>query len=232
MAGIIPKEELATYQRWQAGSFDAKPAPVAASSSPVNIPEEQGEAEGLGKLRLPTAEEIERIHEEAHAEGYKNGHAEGLLAGKQEAEKASAIEIERFSGLLQNLKASLSEMDQQTAEQLLELALEVSRQVIRSTIETQKEILLPVIREAIAALPLHHTHLVLHLNPADAIVIREKIGEQLAQAGTQIVEDSTLSAGGCTLVAGASEIDATIETRWKRVLEAIGVPPTEWLSNK
>jgi flagellar assembly protein FliH len=31
------------------------------------------------------------------------------------------------------------------------------------------------------------------------------------------------------LLAGASEVDATIETRWKRVLEAIGTEPQEWL---
>jgi flagellar assembly protein FliH len=33
------------------------------------------------------------------------------------------------------------------------------------------------------------------------------------------------------LRAGNSEIDAMLETRWKRVLEAIGTEPREWLSN-
>jgi flagellar assembly protein FliH len=32
------------------------------------------------------------------------------------------------------------------------------------------------------------------------------------------------------LQAGTSEVDATIETRWKRVLESIGAEPQEWLT--
>jgi flagellar assembly protein FliH len=61
-------------------------------------------------------------------------------------------------------------------------------------------------------------------------LIREQIGEQLAQTGAQIIDDPEISSGGCMIVAGASEVDATIETRWKRVLESIGVAPLEWMN--
>jgi flagellar assembly protein FliH len=70
----------------------------------------------------------------------------------------------------------------------------------------------------------------LHLNPADATSIREQIGEQLQQSGTHIVDDVTVTPGGCSLKAGISEIDATMETRWRRVLESIGSEPLEWQS--
>ena len=226
MAGFIPKEELPTYQRWQVGSFDAQPA--TTSVTPPVISDGDKEEQGTVQFHLPTAEEIERIHEDARAEGFKAGHAEGQAAAAEAAEAARSDEAARFFMLIKNLSDSLTGMDQQIAEQVLDLALEVSRQVIRSTIETQRETLLPVIREAIAALPLHHAHVSLHLNPDDAALIRENIGEQLTQTNTQILEDPAISAGGCKLFAGASEIDASIETRWKRVLEAIGATPTEW----
>jgi len=89
--------------------------------------------------------------------------------------------------------------------------------------------LLPVIREAISALPIHHAHIALHLNPVDAPHIRNRIGEQFNQTGGQIIEDAEITVGGCLVKAGASEVDATTETRWKRVLEAIGVDPQDWL---
>jgi hypothetical protein len=44
----------------------------------------------------------------------------------------------------------------------------------------------------------------------------------------RIIDDSTLTAGGCRVELGASEVDATLETRWRRVIEAIGVSQ-EWL---
>lgn len=227
MAGFIPKEELPTYQRWQVGSFDTQPSP--ANVAPPVLADRDKEESSTVQFHLPTAEEIERLHEDARAEGFKTGYAEGQAAAAEAAEAARSDEAARFFMLMKNLSDSLTGMDQQIAEQVLDLALEVSRQVIRSTIETQRETLLPVIREAIAALPLHHAHVSLHLNPADAALVKGNIGEQLAQAGTQIFEDPTISSGGCKLVAGASEIDASIETRWKRVLEAIGATPTEWL---
>jgi flagellar assembly protein FliH len=114
---------------------------------------------------------------------------------------------------------------------VLDLALEVASQVIRSTITAKNETLLPVIREAITALPLHHGNVMLHLNPTDASMVREQIGEQLAQTGTKIVDDTEITIGGCLIKAGTSEIDATLETRWKRVIEAIGSEPREWLSS-
>ena len=61
--------------------------------------------------------------------------------------------------------------------------------------------------------------------------MRQHLGEQFAQTGTQIIEDNTITPGGCQLLAGASEVDASIETRWKRVLEAIGTEPQAWLTS-
>lgn len=233
MAGVIPKEDLAAYQRWHVNSFDKKlpkdltvkqsPSPATATVTP--------EPEIVTTLGLPTAEDIEQINESARADGYQAGFEEGKQAGEAHLADTIAQELARFLALVGNLQSALAHMDQSIAEQVLDLALEVASQVIRGTVAARSEALLPVIREAISALPLHHTHVLLHLNPADATVVREKIGEQLTLTGTQIIDDAAISQGGCLLKAGTSEIDATIETRWKRVLEAIGSEPREWLSN-
>jgi flagellar assembly protein FliH len=179
---------------------------------------------------LANAEDIERIHDEARANGYSVGYREGLDAGQQAMATTVAETAAQFAELLGNLQVSLAHLDQTVAEQILNVALEVAAQVLRGAINTRPELLLPVIREALAALPLHHAHPILRLNPADAGLIREQIGEQLAQTGAQLIDDTEISPGGCLLVAGASEVDATIETRWKRVLESIGVDPSAWMN--
>ena len=102
----------------------------------------------------------------------------------------------------------------------------------RGAIKAQSDYLLPIIREALSSLPLHHAHVTLHLNPADADTVRSSIGEQLSQQNTQIFENDQITPGGCRVTAGASEIDATTETRWQRVLEAIGTEPQAWLTTK
>ncbi len=232
---IIPKEELANYRRWQADSFDRKPPPAAAPTPmPAPVPASAPEAAAPPTtppepaVRLPTAEDIERMHEEARAAGYAAGLAEGQAAAAAESHQAAAEAARQFAELTGNLKKALEQLDQTVAEQLLALAIEIAAQLTRSQIAVREDLLLPIVREAIAALPLHHGHVTLRLHPADAANLRRLMGDELSHSGTQIIEDGAVSAGGCLLQAGASEIDASIETRWRRVLETIGTTPQAW----
>lgn len=237
MAGVIPKDKLASYQRWNIGSLDAKPVPhsqspvdTASTSTAAPSTVAPSQAEVHAAQNQASTDEIERIHEEARANGYSLGYREGLEAGQLAMTTTVAETTAHFAELLGNLQISLAHVDQHVADQVLSLALEVAAQVLRGAINTRPELLLPVIREALTALPLHHAHVVVRLNSVDAKLIRERIGEQLAHTGAHIIDDPDISPGGCLLVAGASEVDATIETRWKRVLESIGANPSEWMN--
>jgi flagellar assembly protein FliH len=238
MAGsVIPKDKLTGYQRWSIGSLDDTrpkshtPQPEAAESSATTPPyPNPAHLEQQATQFLPTPDELERIREEARASGHSLGYREGVEAGQQAMATTVAETTAHFAELLGNLQTSLAHLDQHVADQVLNVALEVAAQVLRGVIDTRPEFLLPVIREALGALPLHHAHVVIRMNPADSSLIREQIGEQLSQTGTQIVDDTEITPGGCLLVAGASEVDATIETRWRRVLESIGADPSAWMN--
>ncbi|MDP3539406.1 MAG: flagellar assembly protein FliH [Azonexus sp.] len=230
MSVIIPKEELANVQRWEAGSFDKKPTVAASPPLHQTAPKTIDSSEATNAFKLPTAEDIERIYEEARTSGYQAGLTEGRVAGELSTQESAELNAQRFNALISNLKSSLAELDQTVADQLLALAIEIASQVTRGVVAVKSDLLLPIIREAITGLPLHHAQIVLRMNPSDAEYVRPHLGEELTQSGTRIFEDSEITPGGCLLQAGASEIDATIEVRWKRVLEAIGVEPQEWLT--
>lgn len=234
---IIPKEKRVSVQKWQAGSFDRKPDPTSRPES--TAPAETAAPDQVSKtapepaaeaFRLPTAEDIERIHEEARVSGYAAGFAEGQAAALQQTGEIQEARAAKFSALIANLHEALETMDQSVADQLLGLAVEIAAQLTRSAISVKTDVLLPVIREAISTLPLHHSHIVLRMHPSDAANVRELLGEEFSQTGTQILEVPEMSPGGCLLQAGASEVDATMETRWKRLLETIGTEPREWLN--
>lgn len=229
---VIPKEKSFGFQRWEIGSLEKKQPKSAIK--PTDTPPATPLAEAAPEqvlLQLPTAEDIERIYEEARLSGYTAGFAEGKAEHEATATQADQAQSEHFAALINNLQNALLAIDQSVADQLLALAIEIAGQVCRSSISVKQDLLLPIIREAIATLPLHHAHLTLRLNPVDAKNVRDHLGEQFAQTGTQIIEDHAITAGGCQLQAGASEIDASIETRWKRVLEAIGTEPQAWLTS-
>jgi flagellar assembly protein FliH len=229
---IIPKEQLGGFQRWQINSFDQSPvitAPVEVAPAVVEKTVSTSE-EPAPNLQLPSAEDIERIHEEARKAGYEAGLAEGLSEAEKQSEQASQELTKTISGLLQSFESALVELDQSVANQLLDLALEVSRQLTGGAIKARADILLPIIKEAIAYLPMHHAQVTVHLNPEDAAIVRA--GLAATDKELLIHESADITRGGCRLTAGTSEVDASIETRWSRVLEAIGSEPQAWLSPK
>ena len=241
MNGLIPKSKLTAYQRWEVAAFDeaeqqaraAAAEAQAAASSAIDDSEAVEEAQ----LILPTAEDIERMHIEAHEQGYAAGlaagtaagHAAGYAAGHAEGNAAALANAQRIDALMGTLQQSLKEVDQQLANQMLAAAVEIANQMLRHSLRVKPELLLPVVREAIGAINAHAGHPALFAHPDDAALIRAHLGEQLAHNNWRIIDDATLNRGGCRVELGASEVDATLETRWRRVLEAIGISP-EWLS--
>ena len=250
MNGLLPKEKLTAYQRWELAAFDeaeqaaartaeaaARPAADVASTAESAA----STAEAL-PLTLPTAAEIERMHIEAHDEGYAAGFAEGkaegqtegkkdgYAAGEKEGKAAAQAKARQIDTLMRNLQQSLKEIDQKVAEQLLATAIEIANQMLRQSLRIKPELLLPVVKEAVSTLGAHSGHPALFAHPDDAELIRTHLGEQLAHNNWRIIDDATLRPGGCRAELGASEVDATFETRWRRVLEAIGVN-TQWLED-
>lgn len=237
MSRIIPKEQLAGYQRWQIGSFDKPATPGTsqaeasqASRGPEGSQDSPTNDGGMVlEIPFPTADDLARINDAARTEGYQAGYEEGLAAGEAEFNTRTAEQTAQLSTIIGNLQVSLAHLDQEISNQLLDLAIEIASQVLRGALNVQREHLLPTIREALAELPLHHSSISLHLNPADAEALSALLKDQLAHTGAHIVPDIGISEGGCQVKAGSSEIDATIETRWRRVLEAIGIEATQWL---
>jgi flagellar assembly protein FliH len=191
-AGII-KEAQASYPRWEMQDFNPPPPPPP----PRIVPE----------VILPTAGEIEEIQRQAHEEGYQAGYAEGA---------------QRMTELLNALEQALQQSDNSIAQDLLDLSLGIAQQMVLQTIKSKPEVLLNIIREAIASLP-HFSqgaHLLLH--PADAELVRSSMGEQLAHSGWKIFEDAQIERGGVRVDTAHSQIDATVANRWQRIVAAIG----------
>lgn len=196
------------YRRWEPENFEVESAP---GTQPTTEPPPET------ALRLPTAEEIERMHIEAaqlgHKAGFENGYEEGTARVRMEALQLNT--------LFEHLERAVSEFDQQVGESLVSLAMEIAHQVVRRELKTQPHVLLDVVREGLAQLP--HQHVSIHVHPDDAQLLRTHLADQVHHAAHRIREDASLSRGGCRLDVGGTQVDATVETRWKRVIESLGV---------
>ena len=159
------------------------------------------------EIVLPTAAQLEEIQRQAHEEGFQAGYAESSR---------------RMAELLIAMEQSLQQADQTIAQDLLNLSLEVAQKMVQQTIKANPEVLLNIIREAISSLPHFNqgAHLIVH--PDDATLLRASIGEQLGHTGWKIFEDPLITRGGVRIETSHSQIDATLENRWKRIVSSIG----------
>jgi flagellar assembly protein FliH len=191
--GVIRKEQATQLGRWE---------PEAFSEPPKN------------EVKLPTVDEINRVHKNAHSEGFEEGFRQGS--------NAAVAEAARLTDLLTGLQADLGNFEQQIAEKLMGFALTLSQTVLRTALDHHPELILPVVREALAEVPPVNNTVQLHLHPQDAALLRKHGGELIKLDQIEFVEDPRLEPGGCRVRNSSVEIDATLAVRWRRALATLG----------
>lgn len=211
------------FTHWKMQVFDEE-APAVAVDTPAAEavqPEQEPEVGQAPPFKLPTAGELEKVQQDAHREGYAAGYEEGTARVRMEAM--------RLHSVIEQLEDALAAMDTQVAQDVLHLGIEIARHVVRQAVAIKPEVVIGVVREAINQLP--HQHTAVYLNPEDAALVRTHAGEQLTHAGHRIFEDGSVARGGCKVEAGGSHIDATLPTRWRRIVEAL-VDDEEWIERE
>jgi flagellar assembly protein FliH len=184
-----------------------------------------GREEGLQSGR---EEGLASGREEGYAAGLAAGHAAGHAAALEEGRAAAAFELEQLREMAQQFGEALTHADQLIANDVLDLALHLARGMLGGALRVRPELILPVVRQAIDALPSLQLPAELALNPQDARVVREGIGEELEKDGWRIVEDAHIGRGGCRIDSASNQIDAQAATRWQRLTHGLG-KDLEWL---
>jgi flagellar assembly protein FliH len=224
---IRANQATGAYQRVQFEDFAAPPAPefdpVEEAPAPAPEPEPapvefdadepqpqpNAPFEIAPGIHLPTADEVEQIHQEAYKAGYDIGYEEGSARGRLEASE--------LHQLLTQFDETLGKLDESIGAEILALSLELARLVVRDQIVRKPESLIPVIREALAQLPQQHG--TVHVNSADAALVKLYLNEHYTHVGHRVVEDDSLERGDCRIDVGGTQLDATVATRWRRVVE-------------
>ena len=202
---FIGRDQVQQYERWEwnsLGQGKTRGTPKNISTPAGDIPIQTG------------ALNLEQLQQKASAEG----HAEGYAAGRAAVQE----EVRRLQLLMQSADTHWHQLHEAAANQVLNLALELSRHILRQEITTRPEIILPIVHEALETLTDNGSHAQLLLHPNDAKLVREHLADDLKQGNWKVIEDPRLSPGGCRISTNHGEIDATLEKRWERVIAPLG----------
>ena len=127
--------------------------------------------------------------------------------------------------VLDALRGRFGELESDGAEQLLTLALTIARQVMRREMDVDRTAVMPALHEAVHAVIDQQAHPRVHMNPQDLAHLRDSLDADGLLKGCRFIADPAISRGGCRVETGHSDVDATIESRWNRVLAAVGIDP-------
>jgi flagellar assembly protein FliH len=211
-----------SWQRWQMDSLDPRDALKKALEAqlPVEPPPPPAiDFEALDAMRDGARKEgYAQGYNQGQTQGYGDGHREGYARGLESARNEAA----RLQQLAANFRDALGRVDNDISDALIGLALDVARQLVRKTMELDPAALLPAARELLAAEPPLSGAPCLLLNPDDVTLVETHLRGELEAAGWTLRADPTIARGGCIASAASGEMDASLSTRWERVVKALG----------
>ncbi len=161
--------------------------------------------------------------------GYKRGFAEGQSRATQaidaQAMRLGATLADRLDAILDASQREFARFEQLAADRIVDLAVQLARQMTDTTFDTDRQAIVPIVRQALSALVGQPVHGSLRLNPMDMDAVAAQLAPVLARRQLDLVADPSIAVGGCLLTSPIAEIDARKDERWLKVLAAIGRAP-------
>ena len=208
MKKVIDAKAQTAYERWE--------LPSVRGGEPGGI-------QDLVQTGAPvTVSHIERwqrhAYEEGVAEGREAGFAKGYEEGLSAAQAESRARVDHLESVLQTLTAPLESLDEEVVESLVDLSVAIARQLVRRELKTDPGQVIAAVREAVSALPVSSRSMRVHLHPKDAATVRDALALKGNEVPWELLEDPTLTLGGCRVETDTSRVDATVEGRFAAVV--------------
>jgi flagellar assembly protein FliH len=239
----------ARWQRWEMESLDALKQPLgrrASDRDPRHQAELQrrraqalaeGRAEGLSQGRAEGftqgqndghAHGLEQGRAEGFAQGFEQGrsegHAQGHSQGLDEGAALAREQASRLDGLSQACATALDQLEQEVGQSMIQLAVRIAEQVLRTHIRDYPNQILDLVREVMQARPEQGATLKLRLHPDDLDLVQAFLHQTPDPSRYLLSADESITRGGCIAETALGSVDATLETRWHRIIAALGQP--------
>jgi flagellar assembly protein FliH len=173
----------------------------------------------IGRRNDGRAEIDKSAAQSSHSRGYQAG-----LAAAQAEVQARVRELDtriaRLDAILKLLSRPLEELDVELERQLTALVLTIGKQIVRRELKTDPEQIIAILRESVSRLPAAARDVRVHLHPEDAAVVRTQLATPSNDRAWSIVEDPSLTRGGCLIRTDTSQVDARLESRLNAIVSA------------
>ena len=202
------------------------------------MPEGQQETKTRQETQVYAHEEtsphynVTALLEEAHQEGFERGYTKA----KQEDAQAFAAQLEEYktyqlepqivlmARVLESITNEWKSVQVKIEEAVISLSLTVASKLLKKELNEDSNIVLHQVREGLRHIS-GVERLKLQLNPLDEAVVRKN--KALLVAASDSVKDinievnEKITRGGCILESETGNVDATLETQFKKISELL-----------
>ena len=171
-----------------------------------------------------------------HDEGFARGRAEGIAQGLEEGRASGRSEAlakaeSNLQRMQESLRALLAQMEAiqerwvlDARQAVLEVAIKMGEKLVHRIVEVDPQVASDALADALAHV-LGPMEVTVRICPEDRTVLEEAMPELQSQFHSfkhvHLVDDASVSRGGCVLTYGQGRLDATVETKLRRVVELI-----------
>jgi len=227
------------WQRWEMTRFDAP--------ARQKIPEQMPDASARMRIEADLEHMQRQAQESGYAQGYAEGHAQGLVqgareghaeglrqgqeeglqagfqAGLQDGQATAQQHAQQLQQLAQTCAHALHALEQEIGHALVRLATSIAERVLHSTLAVHPEKILDIVRDIVQMHGDSDAVLTLRVHPQDHDLVQQYLTQDGALRRWRLVADATLHAGGCQAETALGAVDATLQTRWRKVLGTLGI---------
>lgn len=219
-ARFIPGEELQGAKAWSLDNLGAAsaPAPFAPMRHATPAPTPAAPVPPPPPPEPDLHEQLQAARQGGYQDGYRDGMA-ALDAFKHSfAQQISA----QVGTLVRSFDTELRALEDEMAQAVARIAVELARQVVRSEVQQRPELIARVAHDAVEALQLSARHVRVRVHPDDYPLVQDGAGTEIQAREAQLVPDPDVPRGGVRVDADIASVDATLAARWQQAVSSIG----------
>lgn len=165
------------------------------------------------------------------AASFEQGVAEGLYRARTEQlERERQLGLsaqQRWEAMLDGLAQGIEEVESRHADRLLELAATLAANIACREIAVNRQRIEPVLAEALGLVNAACRQVEVTAHPADCELVETWLRAHSGDFTLTVRADPSIAPGGCLLRADDATLDATLQTRIRRTLAAVGLVGAE-----
>jgi len=186
------------------------------------IAQANDKAEQIAREREAAAQErgYNEGLEKGLAEGREQGHAEALAKSSEELRQLTAA----WSQVVSEWEQQRVEMEREARQSVLQFAMLAAEKLVHRVIEVDESVVVDQAAHALSlVLSAHNASVRIH--PVDHPILEDALPELLKELNEidhiELVDDESITPGGCVVAFGQGTIDATIERQLGRLIDLI-----------